>query len=134
MCLYVYHVDYSGTSMLFSQSLARLFVTPWVYAYIQSHQAAFTKHMQVFWIFVVVVILVYKLCCCCLVAKSCPTLLRPRVACQAPPSIGFPRQEYWSGLLFPSPGKLPDPGIEPIFPALARRFFTTEPLGKLNFF
>ena len=56
------------------------------------------------------------------------------VARQAPPSIGFLRQEYWSGLPFPSPGKLPDPGIEPIFPALARRFFTTEPLGKFNFF
>ena len=56
------------------------------------------------------------------------------VAHQAPPSIGFPRQEYWSGSPFLFPGKLPDPGIEPIFPALARRFFTAEPLGKLNFF
>ena len=37
-------------------------------------------------------------------------------------------QEYWSGLLFPSPGDLPDPGIEP--PTLAGGFFTTEPLGK----
>ena len=34
------------------------------------------------------------------------------VACRAPLSMGFPRQEYWSGLLFPSPGDLPDPGIE----------------------
>ena len=42
----------------------------------------------------------------------------------------FPRQEYWSGLLFPSPGDLPDPGIEPVSPALAGRFFTAEPLGK----
>ena len=56
-----------------------------------------------------------------------PTLLRPRVACRAPPSIGFPRQEYWSGLPFPSPGKLPNPGIEPTSPALAGEFFTTEP-------
>ena len=56
------------------------------------------------------------------------------VAHQAPPSMGFPRQEYWSGSPFLFPGKLPDPGIEPIFPALARRFFTAEPLGKLNFF
>ena len=49
------------------------------------------------------------------VAQSCPTLLRPhrRVARQAPRSRGFPRQEYWSGLPFPSPGELPDPGIEP---------------------
>ena len=35
---------------------------------------------------------------------------------QAPLSMGFPRQEYWSGLPFPSPGDLPDPGIEPAFP------------------
>ena len=39
------------------------------------------------------------------------------VACQAPPSVGFPRQEYWSGLPFPPPGVLPDPGIEPKCPA-----------------
>ena len=40
------------------------------------------------------------------------------VACQAPLSMGFPRQEFWSGLLFPSPGDLPDPGIKPTLPAL----------------
>ena len=40
------------------------------------------------------------------------------VAYQAPLSMGFPRQEYWSGLPFPSPGDLPDPGIEPRSPAL----------------
>ena len=40
------------------------------------------------------------------------------VAYQASPSMGFPRQEYWSGLPFPSPGDLPDPGIEPWSPAL----------------
>ena len=44
--------------------------------------------------------------------------------------MGFSRQEYWSGLLSPSPGDLPDPGIEPVSPALAGRFFTTEPPGK----
>ena len=38
------------------------------------------------------------------------------VACQAPLSMGFPRQEYWSGLPFPSPGDLPDPGVEPASP------------------
>ena len=51
------------------------------------------------------------------------------VACQAPLSMGFSRQEYWSGLPFPSPGDLPDPGIEPTSlasPALAGRFFTTS--------
>ena len=55
------------------------------------------------------------------------------VAHQAPLSLGFSRQEYWSGLPFPPPGDLPDPGIElmsPVSPALAGRFFTTEPLGK----
>ena len=59
-------------------------------------------------------------CCCCFVGKSCLTLLRfPRtIACQAPLSTGFPRQEYWSGLPFPSPGDLPDPGIKLTSPAL----------------
>ena len=47
------------------------------------------------------------------------------VACQAPLSVGFPRQEQWSGLLFPPPRNLPDPGIEPTSPALAGQFFTT---------
>ena len=52
------------------------------------------------------------------------------VACQSPLSAGLPRQDYWSGLPFPSPGDLPDPGIEPTSPALAGGFFTTEPPGK----
>ena len=55
------------------------------------------------------------------------------VACQAPLSMRVPRQEYWSGLPFPSPGDLPEPGIKPespISPALAGVFFTTEPPGK----
>ena len=51
------------------------------------------------------------------------------VAHNAPLSMGFPRQEYWSGLPFPSLGNLPDPGMEPVSPALADRFFTTEPPG-----
>ena len=54
-----------------------------------------------------------------LVAKSCPTLATPwTVTCQAPLSMGFPRQEYWCGLPFPSPGDLLNPGIEPRSPAL----------------
>ena len=52
------------------------------------------------------------------------------VAHQAPLSMGFTRQEYWSRLPFPSSGNLPDPGIEPASPSLAGRFFTTEPSGK----
>ena len=54
-----------------------------------------------------------------LVAKSCPTLVNPwTVACQAPLSMGFSRQGYWSGLPFLSPGDLPDPGIKPRSSAL----------------
>ena len=49
---------------------------------------------------------------------------------QAPLSVRFPRQEYWSGLPFPSPGDLPNPGIELMSPALAGRVFTTEPPGS----
>ena len=49
---------------------------------------------------------------------------------QALLSMGFHRQEYWSGLPFPSPGDLPNPGIKPISPALTGRFFTTEPQEK----
>ena len=52
---------------------------------------------------------------------------------QAPLSMGFFRQEYWSGLPFPTPGDLPNPGMEPVSlatPALAGGFFATEPPGK----
>ena len=52
------------------------------------------------------------------------------VNCQAPPSMGLSRQESWSGLPFPPPGNLPDPGIKPSSPALADGFFTAEPPGK----
>ena len=51
-------------------------------------------------------------------------------ACQPPLSMEFSRQEYWSGLLFPSPGDLPDPGIEPGSPALQAESLPSEPLGK----
>ena len=44
--------------------------------------------------------------------------------------MGFPRQKYWSGLPFPTPRDLPDPGMEPASPALTGGLFTTEPLGK----
>ena len=52
------------------------------------------------------------------------------VAHQAPPSMGFSRQEYWNGLPFPSPGDLPDPGIKPRSPALQADALTSEPPGK----
>ena len=66
-------------------------------------------------------------------AQSCPTLVTPQTtAHQAPLSMEFSRQGHWNGLPFPSPGDLPDPRIQPkslASPALAGRFFTTEPQG-----
>ena len=52
-------------------------------------------------------------------------------AYQASPSMGFSRQEYWSGLPFPSPGDLPDPGIEPGSPTLEADTLTSEPPEKI---
>ena len=69
--------------------------------------------------------------CACSVTQSCLTL-RPHVH-QAPPSMEYSRQEYWSRLPFPTPGDLPNPGIEPtslVSPALAGGFFTTESPGS----
>ena len=54
------------------------------------------------------------------------------VACQAPLSMGYSRQEHWSGLPFPSLGDLSFPGIKPASPALAGGFFTIESPGKLT--
>ena len=62
---------------------------------------------------------------------SCVQLFATRwtVAHQAPPSMGFSRQEYWDGLPFPSPVDLPDPGIELRSPALQADALTSEPPG-----
>ena len=61
------------------------------------------------------------------VSKLCPTLETPwTVARQAPLSVGFSRQEYWSGLPFPSPGKLPNSGIKPGSPAFQADSLPTE--------
>ena len=66
-----------------------------------------------------------------LVAKLCVTLATLwTVACQAPLSMGFSRQEYWSGLPFPSPGDLPYAGIEPGSPALQADSLPREPTGS----
>ena len=73
-----------------------------------------------------IVVVVY----CCSVAKSCPTRDPTDCSPPGPLSLGFSRQEYRNGLLFPSPGDFPDPGIEPASAALAGRFFTAEPPGK----
>ena len=66
-----------------------------------------------------------------LVPRSCLTLVNPwTVARQASLPLEFPREEYWSGLLFPSPGNLFNPGIEPGSPALLADSLLTEPPGK----
>ena len=65
------------------------------------------------------------------VAQSCPAFCDPRtVACQAPPSMGFSRQEYWSGLSFPSPEDLPDPGIEPSLPHCRQTLYSLSHQGS----
>ena len=70
-------------------------------------------------------------CCCCLVGKSCLTLVTLwTIAHQAPLSVEFPHQEYWSGLPLHPPGDLPDPEMESMSPALADGFFTIKPQGK----
>ena len=66
-----------------------------------------------------------------LVSRSYQTLVTPwTVACQAPLSMGFSRQEYWSGLPFPSPGDLPNLGMEPRSPLLQVDSLPAEPQGK----
>ena len=70
--------------------------------------------------------------CCCLVAKSWLFVTSWAIAHQAPLSMGFSRQEYWSGLPFPFPGDLPNPRIKLTSPALAVRVFTVEPSGNVE--
>ena len=66
-----------------------------------------------------------------LVAQSCPILCNPwTVACQAPLSMEFSRQEYWNGQPFTSPGYLPNPGIKARSPALQADSLPAEPQGK----
>ena len=73
--------------------------------------------------------MVCMICCVCSVVSD--SFATPWiVAHQVPLSMGFPRQEHWSGLPFPSPGDLPDPGIEPTSLALTVWFFTAEPPGN----
>ena len=74
-----------------------------------------------------------EIVCVCVFSRSVASdsLQSPQTAThQAPLSTVFPRQEYWSGLPFPSPEDLPNPGIKPTSPALADKFLTTEPPGK----
>ena len=78
-----------------------------------------------------------RVCACVCVracAQLCPTFRTPwTVAQQVSLSVGLPKQEHWSGLLFPTPRDLPNPGIKPVFfvsPALAGKLFTIVPPGK----
>ena len=75
--------------------------------------------------------------CCCLVAKQlfCDSFVIPQtVAHQVPLSMGFSRQEYSSGVAIPSPGDLPDPGMETSSPALVGRFSTTQLPGQRSIY
>ena len=89
---------------------------------------AYCQHLLSFLHFL---FLYYNILCACSVVWLFGTPWT--VACQAPLSTGFPRQEYWSGLPCLPPRELTDPGTEPPSPAspsLAGKFFTSEPLGK----
>ena len=82
-----------------------------------------------------VLIVVCVLCVCSVVSDSFGT--SRTIAHQAPLSMGFPKQEHWSGLPFPFPGDLPDPGIQPMSlasPASAGGFFTTVLPGKSAYY
>ena len=75
--------------------------------------------------------MMYIAVCACSVAWSYSTLCNSMdCSQQAPLSMGYSRQEYWNGLPFPTPGDLPNPGIEPASPKVAGKFFTTEPPGS----
>ena len=89
-----------------------------------------TQYMFVF-VCVCLYIYIYTHTHGCLVAQSCLTLCDPLD--YSPPgssSMEFSRQEYWCGLPFPSPGDLPNPGVEPRSPALHADSLPTEPQGK----
>ena len=73
------------------------------------------------------------MCVCSVTSDSLQ--LMDYIACQAPLSMEFSRQEYWSGLPFPIPRDLPDPRNKPmslVSPALVGKFFTTVPLGEVE--
>ena len=92
----------------------------------------FIPHIQVYSLRVesaVQKIFIYIVCACS-VSQSCLSLCHPMPTSL---SMGFSRQAYWSGLPFPTPGDLRDPGIKPASPALAGRFFTTAPPEKPSF-
>ena len=100
------------------------------YSQLKSTRLLFGDHENVL-IFTVFFAFFFFLACMLSHAHVFTTLWT--VAHQAPLSMGFPRQEYWNGLPFPSLGEIPDPGIKLAFPASPTstgRFFTTEPSGE----
>ena len=91
-------------------------------------------------IYIYIYIYIYIICCLYIILYICCAQSLSHVqlfvilrtgAYQAPLSMEFSLQQYWSGLPFLSPRHLPNPGIEPLSPALAGRFFTTAPPRKL---
>ena len=110
----------------------------YTYTYISSFLAEFPVLYSKFSL---VIYFIFVCVCVCVRAHTCSLshfrlFATPWTAsCMAPLSMGFSRQEYWNGLPFPSPEDLLYPGIiplSPMSPALAGRFFTTEPPGKPN--
>ena len=104
------------------KNIPRTFVMSLVYSYIL-HFSVISKRCVC-------------VCVCVCVHVHASSVMSDSAARQAPLSIEIFRQEYWSGLPFPLPGDLPDPGTEPYSPALIGRFFTLLHLGhyiKLNY-
>ena len=102
-----------------SVSLARLFATPWTVAHQAPPSMEFSR--QEYWMHA------------CMLSHFSRVQLYATLwtaAHQVPLSMGFSRQESWNGLPFPSPGDLPDPGIEPRSPTLQEDTLQSEPQGK----
>ena len=70
--------------------------------------------------------------CCWLLSHAWLFATPWTLAHHAPPSVGFPRKDYWNGLPIPSPGDLPDPRIKSMVPALVGRFFIAESPGSVS--
>ena len=115
-------------NQLFFQGLS----LPWPFMFLLPNFPVYLLHPHCVCVCVCVWVCVRVWVCVCLCVLSRVLVFATlwTVARQAYLSMGFPRQEYWSGLLFLTPGDLADPGIKPASPALAGRFFTTQTPGK----
>ena len=106
--------------------------TPYLHCNFNYFQASKLWSLYVTNIYIYIYIYVYG-CHACVLSHICLFETLWTVACQAPLSMGFSRQEYWSELPFPSPGNLPNPGTEPastVSPAPQADSLPAEPLGK----